>query len=147
VIVDGQPIGGPGQAPAPNLVAIAQELGRLEKKNEILMGRPENGGGPGPANDVLSGLLRNLLEAVLDAVTGQRPGGAFLLSHACSPPGGGEPQPPVEVPYEGSGNPIDAVSAKIDGLAGLIQAHKDMRQPICKTRLVGEEVTVHFESD
>jgi hypothetical protein len=147
VVVDGLPISGPGQAPAPNLVAIAQELGRLEKKNEILMQRPENGGAGEVAENSLLAILRGLLERLVEELLNGVPGGSFSLSHPCPPPGGSEPLPPVEVPYGGGGNAALAALAKLDGIADLIQAHKDMGQPTCRTPRVGQEVTVHFESE
>lgn len=147
VVVDGQPIGGPGLAPAPNLVAIAQELGRLERKNEILLSRPENGGLGDAAENSLLAILRGLLERLVTELLSDVPGGSFTLTHACPPTGGGDPLPPVEVPYSGGGNPTEGILAKLDGIAGLIQAHKNMGQPTCKTAIFGEEVTVHFESD
>lgn len=147
VVVDGQPISGPGQAPAPNLVAIAQELGRLERKNEILMGRPENGGPGELAEDAILAVLRRLLEQLVNELLNDVPAGSFTLTHACPPTGGGDPLPPVEVPYSGGSNPTAGILAKLDGLAGLIQAHKNMGQPTCRTPRVGQEVTVQFESD
>lgn len=147
VVVDGQPISGPGQAPAPNLVAIAQELGRLERKNEILLSRPENGGAGEVAENAILGILRGLLEQLVNELLNDVPGGTFTLRHSCPPAGGAEPLPPVEVPYSGGGNPTAGILAKLDGLADLIQAHKNMGQPSCKTAVFGEEVTVHFESD
>jgi hypothetical protein len=147
VVVDGLPISGPGQAPAPNLVAIAQELGRLEKKNEILMRRPENGGlGEAAADSLLNG-LRGLLEQLVGELLDGVGGGSFQLIRPCQAPGGGDPLPPVVVPYSGGTNATMAVLAKLDGIAGLIQAHKDVGQPTCVTPVFGEEVTVHFESE
>lgn len=147
VIVDGLAIGGPGQAPAPNLMAIAQELGRQEQKLEIVLRRPENGGGGQLAENSLLAILRGLLEQLVDELLNDVPGGLFSLSHACPSSGGAEPPPPVEVPYNGGSNPTQAILAKLDGLAGLIQVHKNMGQPTCKTAVFGQEVTVHFESD
>jgi hypothetical protein len=147
VVVDGLPISGPGQAPAPNLVAIAQELGRLERKNEILMRRPENGGlGEAAENSLLNG-LRELLEGLVGELLNDVGGGSFQLIRPCQAPGGGDPLPPVVVPYSGGTNATMAVLAKLDGIAGLIQAHKDVGQPTCVTPIFGEEVTVHFESE
>jgi hypothetical protein len=147
VVVDGLPISGPGQAPAPNLVAIAQELGRLERKNEILMRRPENGGlGEAAENSLLNG-LRELLEGLVSELLNDVDGGSFQLIRPCQAPGGGDPLPPVVVPYSGGTNATMAVLAKLDGIAGLIQAHKDVGQPTCVTPVFGEEVTVHFESE
>lgn len=147
VIVDGVPIGGPGQAPAPNLTAIAQELGRLEKKTENLMSRPANGG-PGSVDlEGAIGELRSKLEELLAGIFDDVAGGAYWLVPPCPPAGGGDPLPPVEVTYGGGSTLLEAVSAKLDGIAGLIQAHKDMGQPTCATPIYGAEVTVHFESE
>jgi hypothetical protein len=147
VVVDGQVIGGPAQAPRPNLTAIANELGRQERKLEIALTRPENGGAGELAENSLLAILRGLLERLVEELLNSVPGGSFSLSHPCPPPGGSEPLPPVEVPYGGGGNAALAALAKLDGIAELIQAHKDMGQPTCRTPRVGQEVTVHFESE
>ena len=145
VVVDGQIIGGPAQAPAPNLVAMATELGRLEAKAELGLSRPANGGsGPLPEGSILR-VLEDLIQAVLTELLNDVPGGSFYLVPPCPPPGGGDPLPAVEVEYGGGSNPTAAVLAKLDGLAQLLQVHKDMGQPSCKTVIYGEEVTVQFE--
>lgn len=147
VVLDGKVVGGPGLAPAANLAAMAAELGRLERKGEMMLERTPDAA----AAEVLRGiLLSELQNAIRDAVKdlfNDVPGGSFELIPPCPPPGGGEPLPPVVVPYEGATNPSLGILAKLDGIADLIQAHKTMGQPTCKTVVHGEEVTVHFESE
>jgi len=147
VVLDGKVVGGPALAPAPTLTAMAAELGRLERKGEMLLERTPDAA----AAEVLRGiLLSELQNAIRDAVKdlfNDVPGGSFQLIPPCPPPGGGDPLPPVVVPYEGATNPSLGILAKLDGIADLIQAHKTMGQPTCKTVVHGEEVTVHFESE
>lgn len=146
VVVDGEVIGGPGQAPRADMIGIAAELGRIERKTENLMRRPENGGPGELAEEGILGALRDKLQQLLDELLNDVAGGSYQLTRPCPPPGGGEPLPPIVVPYPGGTNPIKALSGKLDGIAGLIQAHKDIGQPTCTTPVTGEEVTVHFES-
>lgn len=146
VVVDGEVIGGPGQAPRADMIGIAAELGRIERKTENLMRRPENGGPGELAEEGILGALRDKLQQLLDELLNDVAGGSYQLTRPCPAPGGGEPLPPIVVPYPGGTNPIEALSGKLDGIAGLIQAHKDIGQPTCITPVTGEEVTVHFES-
>jgi hypothetical protein len=147
VLIGEELIGGGGAAPRPDLPNIAQELGRQERKLENLMGRPENGGLGEAAENSLLATIRKLLEDLIRDLFNDVEGGEFQLIRPCQAPGGGDPLPPVVVPYSGGTNATMAVLAKLDGIAGLIQAHKDVGQPTCITPVFGQEVTVHFESD
>jgi hypothetical protein len=133
-------VGEPSERPRANLEAIATELGRQEQKLAGLLQ------GNGLGGILQTELINALREAVKDLFN-DVPAGSFQLIPPCPPPGGGDPLPPVVVPYDGATNPSLGILAKLDGIAGLIQAHKNMGQPTCRTVIHGEEVTVHFESD
>lgn len=139
-------MGGGGAAPRPDLPALAQELGRQEKKLENLLKRPENGGAGELAGEGILGALRDKLQQLLDELLNDVAGGSFLLQPPCPPSAGEEPLAPIVVPYAGGTDGIAALSAKLDGIADLIQVHKNVGQPTCITPIRGEEVTVHFES-
>jgi hypothetical protein len=140
-------IGGPGASPAPTLPAIATEVGRLEQKAEAILQGMRGADGPNLLERIIQTELENFIRAQLLDLFNDVPGGSFELIPPCPPPGGGDPLPPVVVPYDGASNPSLGILAKLDGIAGLIQAHKDMGQPTCQTVVYGDEVTVHFESD
>lgn len=147
VVVDGQPIGGPAQAPAANLVAIAQELGRLERKAELNL----QGINRAPTSDLISDIVAREVEALIRSLIlglfDNQPAGAYQLVPPCPPPGGGDPLPTAVVEWTASDTPLIDLRKRLDAVAELIQQHKNQGQPICKTPVVGEEVTVHFESD
>jgi hypothetical protein len=147
VVVDGQPISGPGQAPAANLTAMAAELGRLERKAELMLERPTNSLSQNLLENFLREFLADELRRAIRDIFDDVPGGSYTLTPPCPPPGGGDPLPPVVVPFGVGDNPVGSLIERVDAIAALIQAHKDMGQPTCQTVVYGEEVTVHFESD
>lgn len=147
VVVGPDVIGGPAQAPPPTMQGIANELGRLEKKAELMLQRPTNSLSQNLLEEFLRTLLEDELRRAIRDIFDEVPGGSYSLVPACPPPGGGDPLPTVVVPFGVGDNPVDSLTGRIDALAELIQAHKNMGQPICKTPVVGEEVTVHFESE
>jgi hypothetical protein len=53
----------------------------------------------------------------------------------------------VSIPVPGAADSLAGLARRLDGIAGLIQAHKLMGQPICTTPISGAEVTVQFESE
>ena len=119
----------------PTLQGIATELGNLEQKLHRLLKAP------GDDTPEWLGLLWRLAEAVLD----QGPGGEFLLRGACERDENDNPaQVVVSSPYAGGGG-IARIEAKIAALVPLLQAQKDLRQPICRDRRPrGRDVTVNF---
>jgi len=124
-------IGQPGTAPAPNLIAIAAEVGRLEQKSRQLLNRPQPNLDLGSLTDLLQ-LLLNLLQQVYGP-------GSYELAPVC------EETDPAVIAWGGGIGAFGQVNVKLDALAELLQAHKDFRQPICRTKASGEEVTVIFE--
>ena len=136
VVVGGQIIGGPGQSPAPNMQAMAAELGRLERKAELTL----EGGATAVAVEALAELLQDLIGRLL-AIT---PGTTYTIQPPCGTKPEGGPLDPVEVIAPGGDTPEAAIINRLDALAMLIDEHKRIRQPICKGKPTGEPVTVTF---
>jgi hypothetical protein len=132
----------PANGPAPTLTGIAQELGRLERKSAQLL---DPGRAPtGPNLDRL-GQLGDGLGSLLEALFFLTQGGEYGLSSPCELNEAGE-RVPVVVPFSGALNSFGVLSNKIDALAELLQASKDLKQPICRPKApIGEPVTVNFE--
>jgi hypothetical protein len=125
----GGTVGEPGTAPQPTLEGIAVEVGKLEQKMERMLSKP-------PGFDF--SLLEELLEALRNWLAGLYPGGSYTLTPVC---GDGDP---IEIEWSGGSGSFNQLNAKLDALAGLLQAHKIKRQPICHVKAVGSPVTVNF---
>jgi hypothetical protein len=138
-IPGGAPVLGNGPQPKPE--AIAQELGRIEQKLNILSN--PNTDGMGDGSDRMA-LITNVLGRLLEFMTSITAGGGYSLSSPCEVDEAGNPIVNV-VEYGGATDALGVLSNKIDALAGVMQVHKDLKQPICKqTPAVGENVTVNF---
>jgi hypothetical protein len=139
------PIGGPGVGPRPDLVAIAQELGRLEQKAELQLLDP----GPPPVDlePILERIaqLEDAMEAATAPLSAEFAAGQYELQPPCEfLPDGTLRGPDVAQWPDGAGG-LAELSRKIDALADLIQLHKTQRQPTCRRGgVVGEGVTVEF---
>jgi hypothetical protein len=71
-------------------------------------------------------------------------GGQYEISSPCELTEAGD-RVPVVVPFSGALSSFGVLSNKMDAVAELLQAHKDLKQPICKqTPAIGEPVTVQF---
>ena len=125
-----------GQSPRPTPEAMAKELGKLEQKLERMLN--------GEQNSQKWDLLWRFIEFVMAAGSG----GAYSMREPCDPDGDGQ-FVTIPVDFTGGLTQFGALSNRIDALAELMQAHKDLRQPICSTKpvLTGEWVTVNFQSD
>ena len=134
VVLDGEIQGGPGLAPAPNLTAMAAELGRLERKGEMTLDRLKGLS----ALDDLATLLPSLLE-FLGTIDG---GTTYSIQPPCGTKANGDPLDPIEVIVPPTIGPENATIARLDALAMLIDEHKSIRQPICKGKPAGAPVTV-----
>jgi hypothetical protein len=136
------PIPGNGPAPAPTLEGIAQEVGRIERKIEMMMSTSA----PGNLVDKL-GDLADLIGPIVGAILAAGSGTVYTLDSPCEvDEATGEKLPPVEVEAPGGLTQFGAVLNRIDALAQLIQVHKNLRQPNCKPKQpTGEFVTVNFE--
>jgi hypothetical protein len=138
-IPGGAPVLGNGPQPKPE--AIAQELGRIEQKLNILSN--PNTDGMGDGSDRMA-LITNILGRLLEFMTSITAGGGYSLSSPCDVDEAGNPVVSV-VEYGGATDALGVLSNKIDALAGVMQIHKNLKQPICKqTPAVGENVTVNF---
>jgi hypothetical protein len=138
------PIGQPGQQPRPDLVGIAKELGKIEKKLAI-MNTPTRPLPPGTEN--LSSidwkrLLWDLLQGMFDA-------GEYRVWSPCLPQGEpGSATDPLVTSWGASLTPIGGLENRLNALAQLIQDAKVLPQPTCRKPAIGGEwVTVQFESD
>lgn len=129
-VIPGGVIGQPGTSPPPTLVGIASEVGRIEQKVRAVLDKPSEGS---DLTDLLQ-LLSELLE-FLKSLHGP---GSYTLTPVC------EAGDSVEAEWSAGVGTLDLVSKKIDALAELLQAHKNMRQPICHVKAVGQPVTVNF---
>lgn len=119
----------------PTLQGIATELGNLEQKLHRLLQRPDS-----DAPEWMW-LLWQLAEAVLD----QGGGGQFELRGACERDQNDNPtEVVITSPYAGGGS-LQRIESKVAALVPLLQAQKDLRQPICRDRRPrGRDVTVNF---
>jgi hypothetical protein len=131
----GKPIGQPAQRPAATAEGTAEFLGKIEQKLVIVGDMiktipPTNVNPP----DWLDELLAWLMSAY--------DGGSYQLQGPCERQPDGTLKPPVKVEWQGGVGATSEVSKKIDALAALIQAHKDMGQPVCIKERKGQPVTV-----
>jgi hypothetical protein len=120
---------------------MARELGRIEDKLLQLLRRPipEPGGGDGVPPWALP-----LLEAVLSLGEARD----YEMPRPCDRDDDGEPLPPIVVRADGALNRMNLLLNRVDALAELMAAHKEVRQPICPGafgRAQGQPVTVTFE--
>lgn len=130
-----------GNGPRPTPEGIAQELGRLEQKLARLSDPgPE---GPGDGSDRLQ-LISDLIGRLIEFATSMTSGGGYSLSSPCELDENGD-RIVSTVEYSGATNSLGVLSNKIDALAGVLQVHKDLKQPNCKQApAVGQPVTVNF---
>ena len=135
----GAPVLGNGPQPKPE--TIAQELGRLEQKLARLS--DPGPGGPGDGSDRLQ-LLSDLIGRLIEFATSMTSGGGYSLSSPCELDENGE-RIVSTVEYPGATNSLGVLGNKIDALAGVLQVHKNLKQPNCKQpAAVGQPVTVNF---
>ena len=126
------PITIPAKAPQPTLQGIAEEVGRIEQKLEIVL----NPGNQSPDVSWMADLAR-LVELLLSATAG----GAYQLSSPCELNQNGS-RVIKEAPYGGSIDRIGVIGNKVDALAQLMQHGKDLKQPACIPPLPRSTVTV-----
>ena len=129
-----------GPAPRADLVGIAQEVGRIERKID-LMNTPGSGKN---GFENLSELL-GLLGQIWEFLTASTSGTTYTLDSPCEVDEEGVKLPPIEIDAPGAATTFQALLNRTDALAELIQAHKNLKQPGCKHKLAGEIVTVNFQ--
>jgi hypothetical protein len=134
--------GGPGVGPGgarPDIAAIAQEVGRIEQKL-ALMPRP----GSDPSNPIDWGDLAATLLRIWEAISASSAGGTYTLGSPCVVDEATGERVVTEVQYSGGLTWLDVLNNKVDALAELQQAAKDLKQPICRHKAEGQPVTVTF---
>jgi hypothetical protein len=129
-----------GPAPRPDLQGIAQEVGRIERKIDLM-----NTPGSGQNGFENLGELLGLLEQIWSFLSATASGTTYTLDSPCEVDEEGIKLPPIEIEAPGASTTFQALLNRTDALAELIQAHKNLKQPGCKHKLAGEIVTVNFQ--
>lgn len=127
-------VGGPGTPVPPNLPGIAEEVGRIEGKLKVIAAKIQNP----VAND---GLL-DLLRAIADLLLAAYPGGSYSISSPCLSAGEGSQSEPVVAAWGGGIGRFAEINARVDALASIVAATKDLPQPVCVKQREGAPVTV-----
>lgn len=141
----------PPNGPRPTPQGMATEMGKLERKLEILL-QPD---GPPNLLDLFNRVIDQIenIRFVLDALFPPEPyrfdAGAYTMTPVCETDADGNPRPPLEAPWSGGEGEFTELRQRLDALAQLLQHHKDTKQPTCGGRGSGpgSNVTVLFESD
>lgn len=103
--------------------------------------------GPGQGADGTDRLqlLYERASRLWELLTSLSAGGSYEISSPCELDPDGD-RIVTEVPYSGSLSALGVIGNKVDALAELLQAHKDLKQPICRPApAAGQPVTVQFE--
>lgn len=128
----------PANGPKPTLQSISKELGKIEKKAEILLARPQPDLGIGDLTDLLQ-LLMSFLEEPYE-------GGEAQLSSPCEKGPDGSPLPATTVSWGAGVGRFNEMRAMLMTVMSLLQVSKDLKQPICQpSRATGNPFTVVFE--
>lgn len=140
----------PNNGPRPTPEGMATELGKLERKLELMLA-PE---GPLSPLELLNKVIDQVenIEFLIERLFPPEPyrfdPGAYQLAPICDRDAEGELVPPLEAPWAGGEGEFNELRQRLDALAQLIQHHKTLKQPACGGRGGGphSNVTVHFES-
>lgn len=129
-----------GPGPRPDLQGIAQEVGRIERKIDLM-------NTPGSGQNGFENLaeLLGLLDQIWSFISATGSGTTYTLDSPCEVDDEGVKLPPIEIEAPGAATQFQALLNRTDALAELIQAHKNLKQPGCKHRLAGDIVTVNFQ--
>lgn len=141
-----QVIGQPGSRPPSTPDGTARELGRLEQKLAAMRPKLDSPDDPVDLGPVLD-RLAELEEKVEDLTAPLRQpfeGDSYELQPPCGRDQEGNPLPPDVAQWQGGQGMLLQLSRQVDALALLLQYAKDQRQPICKGKPIGEEVSVTF---
>lgn len=115
-------------APRATLEAIAEEVGRVEKKLGGLL-NPQTNNQPDWLEKVQG--LWDLINELNDYLQNQGASGKYTASSPCVTDQQGN-RIVTEVPFAGGSDQFGVLRHRIDALAELMQVFKDLRQPICK---------------
>jgi hypothetical protein len=133
-------IPGTGVSPRPDLVGIAQEVGKIERKLEIM--NTERPVAPDQPLDLV-GIARAIYELLMGTLGAP----TYTLDSPCEVDANGNKLPPIEVKVGPAFTAFGSIAQRVDALAELVQVHKNLKQPICEGNgFTGEEVTVNFVS-
>lgn len=120
---------------------IAQEVGKIERKLEIIM----NPAAPGNLLDKFDD-FKDLINPLIEAFFSAQEGTIYKMDSKCEVDANGDKLPPIEVEAQGALTQHGVLLNRLDALAKLLQVHKNLKQPNCKTPTPsGEFVTVNFE--
>lgn len=127
-----------GNGPQATPGEMAKELGRLEAKLNALLN---------PTQDLFPS-WQQLLVMILEAIYYSTQGTAYTLTEPCTLEPGETPRT-ITVDAPGGLTSFMVIQNRLDAIAQLLQAHKDLRQPTCSVKpvLTGEWVSVSFLSD
>lgn len=126
-----------GATAATSAVAVAQELLRIEKKIEAIMQ-------PGDTPDIP---WLELLQFIANQISIASTGNTWTLTEVCPPPGTlPEDWEPTIYEFEVPGVPVVNIglAQRLDTIAEMLQVHKNLRQPVCKSVPIGQPVQVQF---
>lgn len=144
--VEGERIGQPGFRPPATMVGIASELGRIEQKVERLLRPSLPDEGEVDLGPVLERLedLEEKLEELTRPLRAEFEGSEYELWPVCDRDSAGQLREALVSSWQGGEGKLVELGRKLDALAELLQFSKDLRQPICRSRPRGEEVSVNF---
>lgn len=129
----GKPFGGGGGSPRPDLVSMADELGRIERKlGSMLNPTPDTGTE-----------LWNDIKTLIEVLSNLSDFGTYTVREVCPYPQGEEPQE-WNYPWGGSYSGFGNITSRLDAIALMLQKYKELDQPVCKHKPTGQPVTVQF---
>jgi hypothetical protein len=100
--------------------------------------------GGDPSNPIDWGDLAATLLKIWEAISASSAGGTYTLGSPCVVNEATGERVVTEVQYSGGLTWLDVLNNKVDALAELQQAAKDLKQPICRHKAEGQPVTVTF---
>jgi len=123
------------------LQGLANEVGRLEQKLVLLIQKAATDG------PVDMGPIEDLLRRLLGRTDQPFNGGIYALNSPCEKEPDGSLKASVPVAYPPTEGFEEAVFARFNAIAELLQVHKDLKQPNCASRkAAGTPVSVTFEA-
>lgn len=130
---------------------MATELGKLERKLELLLNPKEELSPLGLLNRVIDQAenIKFLIENLFPPEPYEFGPGGYTLTPICDRDTEGDLVPSRVAEWPGGEGEVLELKQRLDALAELIQFHKNFKQPTCGGRGNGphSNVTVHFESD
>lgn len=135
-VINGKPVEG-GSA-STNPAQMAQELQRIERKLERMMGRPAADGGGEWFDDLADSL--SLIKSLWDALTLDQPEGSWRIEAPCDKTPEGAP---VEVSYQfPAADYLAAIMARLEALAEMQADTIGWRRRTCRGQTPTNNVTI-----